>query len=109
LIFLKIYFGGKEDLIFQNASGIERIRKLCVFRDGKYLSRLITFSSRINNFYDIVETYKKYIKIITFKDTMFEGRNHNTMFKEHTGIFPYMIHYNTLITLFKIKKGPVST
>jgi hypothetical protein len=37
LMFWQICFGGKIDLIFQNARYKERMRKLCVFRDGIYL------------------------------------------------------------------------
>jgi hypothetical protein len=40
-VFDKSMSGSKEDLIFQNTRCKERIRKLCVFRDGMYLSRLV--------------------------------------------------------------------
>jgi hypothetical protein len=40
-VFDKSISGGKADLIFQNARCKERMRKLCVFRDGIYLSRLV--------------------------------------------------------------------
>jgi hypothetical protein len=33
--------GGKAELIFQNARCKGRMRKLCVFRDGIYLSRRV--------------------------------------------------------------------
>jgi hypothetical protein len=39
--FDKSILGGKAELIFQNARCKERMRKLCVFLDGIYLSRLI--------------------------------------------------------------------
>jgi hypothetical protein len=40
-VFDKSISGGKAELIFQNARCKERTRKLCVFRDGIYLSRLV--------------------------------------------------------------------
>jgi hypothetical protein len=39
--FLLIYFRGKAGLIFQNAHCKERKRKICVFRNGIFLSRLV--------------------------------------------------------------------
>jgi hypothetical protein len=40
-VFDKSILGGKEELIFQNARCKERMWKLCVFRDGIYLPRLV--------------------------------------------------------------------
>jgi hypothetical protein len=40
-VFDKSISGGKAELIFQNARCKQRLRKLCVFRDGIYLSRLV--------------------------------------------------------------------
>jgi hypothetical protein len=40
-VFDKSISGGKADFIFQNACCKERMRKLCVFRDVIYLSRLV--------------------------------------------------------------------
>jgi hypothetical protein len=42
-VFDKSISGGTEKLIFQNARCKERMRKLCVFRDRIYLSRLVNF------------------------------------------------------------------
>jgi hypothetical protein len=35
--------GGKAELLFKNGRCKERMRKLCVFRDGIYLSRFVNF------------------------------------------------------------------
>jgi hypothetical protein len=40
-VFDKSISGGKVDLIFENARCKERMRKICVLRDGIYLSRLV--------------------------------------------------------------------
>jgi hypothetical protein len=40
-VFDKSISGGKVNLIFQNAHCKERMRKLFVFRDGMYLSRVV--------------------------------------------------------------------
>jgi hypothetical protein len=44
-VFDKSISWGKAKLIFQNARCIERMRKLCVFRNGIYLSRLVTYEN----------------------------------------------------------------
>jgi hypothetical protein len=44
-IFGKSISGGKADFKFQIARCKEHMRKLCVFRDGIYLSRLFNFSA----------------------------------------------------------------
>jgi hypothetical protein len=40
-VFDKYISGGKAELIYQNARCKERMRKLCAFRDGINLSRLV--------------------------------------------------------------------
>jgi hypothetical protein len=49
-IFDKSISGGKAELIFQNARCTERIRKLCVFLDGIYLSRLVMYNLNIRSY-----------------------------------------------------------
>jgi hypothetical protein len=48
-VFDKYILEGKAELIFQNARCKERTKKLCVFRDGIYFSRIVSLNS-VNQF-----------------------------------------------------------